>query len=152
MYLQRLKNIMLSKNLSRADIAGLANVSRANLSKWFHDSDRDIVNVETKTLIRLAANLGVSPSLFLNPQENLEKFRTNYLWDYLYPDMDHFVKALKEGRLPALARLVQVSGFRPAIAIAGKSVLKKFKNYARFIKPVRRKELELLWPLYNSTK
>ena len=148
MYLQQLKNLMISTKLNQAAIAKKALVTRASVNKWFQDEIRDWVNVETKTVIQLADSLKISPAYFLTPNENLEKYKTRYLWDSLYPNMELFLKALQEKRLPALARLVQVAGLRSAICIVGKSVLKKFKEYSKFIHPMRRKELELLWPLY----
>ena len=108
--------------------------------------------METKTVIHLAESLQISPAYFLTPNKNLEQYRTRYLWDYLYPDMNLFLQALTEKRSPALARLVQVSGFRASIQIIGKTVVNKFKDYAKYIHPIRRKELEILWPLYHSVK
>ena len=149
MYLQQLKNIMSLKNLNQADIARLGGLSRAAVSKWFHSKHR-MVNVESKTLLNLAKALKVSPDFFLQERADLAKFESRFLWDYLYPDMGNFLKALAQNRLPAFARLLQVLGFREARAVAGKKIVARFEKYKKYIKPARRKELEVLWPLYNS--
>lgn len=150
MYLQQLKNLMVSRDLNQTAIAAMAGVTRASVSKWFKDATTDWVNVETRTVIQLAHSLKLSPAHFLTPNENLEKYQTRYLWDSLYPNMELFLKAVRKKKPVALARLVQVAGFRSAISIIGKSIVKNFKGYAKFIHPVRRRELELLWPLYKK--
>lgn len=140
---------MVYKNLTQADIARWSGVSRAAVSKWFC-SKQGLVNVETKTLLNLAKVLQVSPDIFLRERIYLKPFQTRFLWDHLYPDMENFVKALFQNRLPALARLVQVLGFREAQAIVGKKAVLWFEKYKKFLKPPRRKQLEILWPLYQS--
>lgn len=142
---------MISRNLNQADIAKRGTISRAAVSKWFH-SRGGWANVESKTLLNLARALGVSASIFLEERETLAPLKTRFLWDYLYPNMENFVQALVQNRLPALARLVQVLGFHASQAIIGKRVLILFEKYKKYIKPVRRKELEVLWPLYASRK
>lgn len=149
MYLQMVKNIMFKRQLSQADLARLAGVSRAAVSKWFR-SKGGWANVESQTLLRLANALGVSPSFFLAKREVLAPLETRFLWDHLYPNMESFVQALIQSRLPALARLVQVLGFKEAQAVVGKKAVRWFEKYKKFIKPARRKQLEVLWPLYVS--
>lgn len=149
MYLQALKNIMISRGLNRADVAKLAGVSRAAVSKWFRQGEETgIVNVETKTIFELARTLKLTPDLFLKERENLSAYETEFLWDRLYPDMEHFLKAVADGRLPALARLVQVLGFHQAGAVAGKKIISLFNKYKKNIDPVRRRALEAVWQLY----
>lgn len=151
MYIQHIKNIEFIKNLSNADIARLAGVSRAAVTKWFREAEKKSwVNVETKTLIRLAEGLGISPDYLLRPRENLSRWQTPFLWDGLYPSMESFVAAIGQNRLPALARLVQVLGFREAVCVVGQSAITEFHQYKKYIKPARRKQLESLWPLYAS--
>ena len=142
---------MLEKSLSQAELARLAGVSRATVTQWLHKGQKaGWVNVETDTLRRLAEALNLTPDYFLQPCQDLSRYGTEFLWDRCYPDMASFLKALREKREPALARLVQVVGFQQAKNIVGSMVYKKFHQYKRFIKPIRRKELELLWPLYAS--
>lgn len=151
MYLQVLKNIMVSKGLNRADVAKLAGVSRAAVSKWFRQGEETgVVNVETKTIFELARTLKLPPDLFLKERENLSAYETEFLWDRLYPDMEHFLKAVAEERLPALARLVQVLGFHQAKIVAGKKVVTLFDKYEKFIHPTRRRALEAIWQLYTN--
>lgn len=142
---------MISKSLNQATIAELASVSRASVTKWFQEGEgRDWVNVETKTIIQLAEALKISPEYFLKPLSNLDVYETRFLWDHLYPDMGTFLKALQERRLVALARLVQVLGLYAAVQVLGQVILKKFWDYAKYIKPSHRRSLETLWPLYHS--
>lgn len=151
MYLQVLNNIMVSRGLNRADIAGLAGVSRAAVSKWFQQGEkRGWINVETETIFRLAKALRLPPETFLKEREDISIYQTEFLWDGLYPNMERFLKAAVEGRLPALARLVQVLGFRGAKAITGKKAIILFEKYKKYIQPVRRRALENIWQLYTA--
>lgn len=151
MYLQHLKNIVNLKNLSQSDLARLAHLSRATVTKWFRQGEKKgWANTEMVSVIRLAQSLNLPSSLFLEKRSLLSTHQTNFLWDALYPDMESFVKALLEFRLPALARLTQVLGFYEASQLLGKKVILRFNDYKKFIKPARRKQLEILWPLYNS--
>ena len=151
MYLQRLKDIMEKRGLNQAAVAKGALVSRAAVTKWFQTRG-DWVNVETKTIIQLASKLSLSPDIFLKPAPQLFPYTTRYLWDSLYPNMEGFLNALIQNRPPALARLVQVAGFHNARLIAGKKIVTQFDRYKKFIKPLRRKQLETVWPLYISKK
>lgn len=151
MYLQQVKNIMTAKGVRRADIAKMAGVSRAAVSKWFKSPEGE-ANVETRTLIKLAESLKIPPEYFLKKSEDISSFETKFLWDHIYPSMEEFVLALTRNHLPAIARLVQVLGFHSAEKICGISVLKLFPKYKKFIKPARLKELEILWPLYHPLK
>lgn len=151
MYFQQIKNLSYKNNLKKTDWARLAGVSRAAVTQWFHKGQRDgFINLETATVRKIADGCHVSPMLFMTPSADLSKYQTWYLWDYLYPHMEAFVWALAEARLPALARLVQVKGFYQAMQVIGKKAVKLFPQYKRFIKPTRRKELEILWPLYQT--
>lgn len=152
MYLQALKNIMKARGLRKADVARMAGVSRAAVTRWFRLAARQKgwVNVESKTLGQLKQTLNVSPDLLMEVHTDLAAFQTRFLWDHLYPDMEAFVEGVIRKQLPALARLVEVLGFHEAGKIVGAVVFRRFSQYKKFIKPVRRKELEPLWPLYHS--
>lgn len=149
MYIQMLKNLMTVRDLNQSDIARLGGLSRAAVSKWFCQN-ASWVNVESETMRRLAAGLGLPLQSFLEEKIDLSPLATRFLWDALYPNMEGFVQALLGGQPPALARLVQVLGFRDAVLIIGKKVLTLFERYKKFIKPIRRQQLELIWPLYSS--
>lgn len=152
MYLQNIKNIKKIKSLNDSNLATLAGVSRAAVHRWFAEIETgDWVNVETATVIRLADSLHLDPSFFLRKRKYLEPHKTQFLWDALYPDLESFCLALTQNQKPALARLVQVLGFHEACFVAGKKVLTEFERYKKFIKPVRCKQLEVLWPLYFQT-
>lgn len=142
---------MISNGYNKADIAHKAQISRAAVTKWFQNAKPlGFINVEMKTLMNLAAALKVKPDYFLTPSPNLNNLTTSFLWDHLYPDMESFVKALSQYQWPAVARLVQVVGFYDAKKILGKKIFTDFPKYAQYIKPARRKQLEVLWPLYIS--
>ncbi len=151
MYIQSLNFIKNIRNLSDARLAALAGVERATVCKWFK-RDTDWINIETNSILRLSQALNISPEIFFKKLPDLSKHQTLFLWDSLYPNMQDFMLAVIEKRSEALARLVQVLGFWEAKSIAGNVVLKKFEKYKRHIKPVRRKQLEVLWPLYNSNE
>ncbi|MBI2067560.1 MAG: helix-turn-helix transcriptional regulator [Deltaproteobacteria bacterium] len=140
---------MKSKNLSRADVARLAGLSPAAVTKWFREVNPEgRVNVESRTLFRLASSLGIPAENLLKPTANLAPYQTEFLWDRLYPSMEDFIFALIQDRPSAIARLVQQVGFYEASKIIGKKAISLFDRYRRFIHPVRRKQLEVLWPLY----
>ena len=80
----------------------------------------------------------------------MSHYQTAFLWDSLYPNMEAFVKAAREFRFPAIARLVQVCGFHESQTLLGKKIILEFDRYKKLIKPARRKQLEILWPLYAS--
>lgn len=144
---------MVSYGLNKSAIAKKAGVSRAAVTKWFHNKDpKGWVNVETKSLLRLANSLKIKPETLLTPVADLEQETTTFLWDHLYRDMSDFVQALAQYRWPAVARLVQVMGFHGAGKILGRKIISDFPKYAKYIKPIRRKQLEVLCPLYSSRK
>lgn len=153
MYLQVLKNIINSRSLHKADVARLAGVSRAAVTKWFREVRPDgSVNIESRTLFQLASGLGVSVERLVKPTPDLTPYRSEFLWDSLYPSMEDFVQALIRNQLPALARLVQEIGFSEAKHIVGKKAILQFPQYKKYIKPIRREQLEILWPLYVSRR
>jgi transcriptional regulator with XRE-family HTH domain len=151
MYLQALTKYMLSKHLRRADVARIAGVTRAAVTRWFATAG-NTCNVETHTLLRLAHGLGIDPAALLREEPDLSPMATRFLWDRLYPNMETFVEALARRRLPAIARLVQVVGFHDAMPVVGRRAVALFPHYKRWIKPARRRQLEMLWPFYASQK
>lgn len=153
MYFQRLKSLMAAQRLRPADVARTAHISRAAVSKWFrHGPTTGWVNVETTTLRQMADALGVAITYFLEPLQSIAHMQTQFLWDALYPSMEHFVSALIRKEPNALARLVQVVGFYDARVIVGDIIIAQFAQYQQFIHPARREQLELVWPLYRSRK
>ncbi len=150
MNIQVLKNLLVKRRINKAGLARLAGVSRAAVTQWFRKGEaNNWINIETSTLQKLAQGLKVSSPLLLSPGESLNPLKTRFLWDNLYPDMESFVKALSEKRKPALARLVQVIGFHSASHVMGKKIVVLFPTYKKFIHPLRRKQLETIWPLYS---
>lgn len=137
--------------LKQSALAKMAGVSRACVTKWFHNKGSgEKINIETNTLFKLAENLKMSPEFFLIPLPDLSSLETPLLWDKLYPTMIHFAVALAKYEWPAVSRLVQAEGFHVAQKILGKKTIADFPKYAKYIKPARRKQLEILWPLYHS--
>lgn len=142
---------MNQKELTRADLARLTGVSRAAVTKWFKESTKTgWANVETNTLMKLSESLGIDPPLFMTKPQPPHLFETRFLWDRLYPDMERFLDGVNKGDRIALARLVQVLGFHEGKKVAGQKAIAQFPNYKKYLKPARRKQLEILWPLYSS--
>lgn len=151
MYLQKLKNIMISRELCQADLARMAGVSRAAVTKWFSGKmEKDWVNVETKSVFELSRSLGVSPEIFFEANPSLSPLTTTFLWDHLYADMESFLCAALRGELRALGRLVEILGLYEAMHVVGKKAITRFEKYKRYLPPARRKGLEALWPLYRK--
>lgn len=151
MYLQTLNYIMVIRGCRRADLARLAHVSKAAVCKWFKSID-GISNMEVRTLLTLADNLGVFPRDLMERPDDLSYLETRLIWDRSYPSIYSFVGALIRRQLPAVARLVQVMGFYEAESVIGKQAIDLFPRYKRYIKPARRRALEVIWPLYRSKK
>lgn len=147
MYLQILKLLKIIRNLNNSKLSQVAGLSRAAVTKWFQ-SEKDQVNMQTAHIFKLAENLNIPAQILLTSLTDLTPLKTRFLWDSLYPDMESFVVAILHKRSPALARLVQVLGFCDAKKIAGKSIITDFLKYKKYLKPVRKKQLEILWPLY----
>jgi transcriptional regulator with XRE-family HTH domain len=143
-----------SRGLNQSDIARLAGVSRQRVSQWFHSAALGApVSLRSGNLKALADGLKVSADELLAPlplleePEKAQRETVKLLWDRLYPDLVPFAIDVGRGRSRAVARLVQVYGLYAAARMAGKSVWKNFPKYSRYIHPVRRKELEVLWQL-----
>lgn len=134
---------MRARKWSQADLARRVGISRQAISLWFKS---DEVSIRSRHLFALANVLGVSVDTLAAPLpafgSDHRALRTTYLWDRLYPDLDNFAIAVGRRELPAIARLVQVSGLYVAERVVGRSVWKVFSSYKRFIHPARRRQLE----------
>ncbi len=151
MYLRTLNYIIAIKGYRRADLSRMAHVSKAAVCKWFKSPD-GICNMEIRTFLTLAKNLGIEPKCLIEMACDLSDLETRFLWDRSYPTMESFISALSHAQLPAVARLVQITGFHEAEKIVGSSAVTLFPRYKKYIKPARRKALEVIWPLYRSKK
>jgi len=140
---------MAIKGYRRADLSRLAGVSKAAVCKWFKSAD-GICNMEVRTLLTLAKNLGVEPRELMDRPEDISYLEPHFLWDRSYPSMESFVGALSLKQLPAIARLIQMTGFHEAAHVIGKPAIDLFPRYKKYIKPARRRALEVIWPLYRS--
>ncbi len=152
MYLQQLKNIATARSLRSADLARFGNVSRAAVTKWFHQGKTGDgwINIETNTLRQLAHGLHIPENLLLQKPSDLSDLTTQFLWDHIYPNMESFLRAITHAELPALGRLVQILGFHQASQVAGHKVIRLFAQYKKYLKPARQKQLETLWSLYSN--
>lgn len=85
MYLQALKNVMKARGLKKADVARLAGVSRAAVTRWFRlaAKQKGWVNVESRTLSQLTDVCGIESGLLLEKQRiSYPKQSTSFLWEY----------------------------------------------------------------------
>lgn len=148
---QILRKLMILKGLKSSALARMACVSRTAVSKWLsHRRKKEWINIETKTLLTLADSLKIDPAILLTKPIDISPLETRFIWDHLYPNMETFVKALDEERPVAIARLVQILGFQQSINVIGKKAVLSFVKYKKYLKPIRRKQLEIIWPLYSS--
>ena len=140
---------MQKHSINKASLAKMAGVSRAAVTHWFQKPTRNgWINTETFVLMHLAKELQINPEVLLADRPNLTPLQNEFLWDLLYPNMETFLKALADFEYPAVARLVQVVGLHASHQLLGSNVLTKFQHYKLLIKPIRRKGLELICPLY----
>ncbi len=157
MMISTLKSICRARGLNQTDVAKLAGVSRQAVSAWFRTADASTrrANVQTRHLMALAEGLKVPAQMLLEPlpgltHEERARWRTTFLWDDLYPDLDAFLAGLTRGEGRALARLVGRVGLYQAAKIAGAVVWKRFPIYRRHLHPARRPGLECLWNMRQS--
>lgn len=157
MNLATLNTLARARGLNHSELARLCGVSRQAVHKWFasnslnpeHDGER-IVDVRSSHLERLAAGLEVSADVLLRPLPGLtanerRELRVSLLWDRLYPDLDQFLSAIVRHEPRALARLVEAFGLYRAEKIIGRTALRNFPSFARYIPPARREGLLQLW-------
>ena len=153
-----LRSICRAKKLNQSDVARLAGVSRQAVSVWFRTaaaSGTERANVQTRHLMALAEGLRLPAQTLLEPLPGLTgeeraRWRTAFLWDNLYPDLDAFLVGLAHGEDRALARLVGRVGLYRAAKVAGSVVWKRFPVYRRHLHPTRRSGLEGLWTARQS--
>ncbi len=77
--------------------------------------------------------------------EGKENYQTKYNWDLSYESVEAFLTKLHCGDLRALGRFVQVEGMMTSSKILGERVFNEFEAYKKFILPVKRKRMEVLW-------
>jgi transcriptional regulator with XRE-family HTH domain len=140
------------RDLSQSDLARAAGVSRQAVSGWMTGKK----DLRVSNLQKLSRTLGLSIDQLIEPLPVLDeihvvnKLQTALLWDRLFPELEDFVIALVKGDLRAIARLVEVYGLYSAAATVGSVVWKNFSRYCRFIHPVRRQQLEILWKIHTN--
>lgn len=149
-----LTTLMRARGLSQSELARGVGVSRQAVSLWLKQGP--IVQVRGVHLIAVARLLRKRPEQLVEPLPLREAnqraaLSAKLLWDRLYPSIDDFAIALTQREPRALARLVEVYGLYAAAKIAGAAaVWRGFPDYARFIPPVRRHQLEDLWSWKSS--
>ena len=154
-----LRALMSVRNLSQADLARAAGVSRQAVSSWLRPGSSSrcrTVQIRSETLLNLCEKLN-APYEFLvksfplsdNPAMR-RSLTAEFLWDSLYPSLEDFAAGIIRGEFNALARLTQVLGLFESAALAGRSVWKKFPRFKRYIMPQRRTECEQIWNLQTS--
>lgn len=150
---QVLEFYMKIANISPAQLARKANVSRQAVSSWLKTSPAKEINLQSKHLKALAQAFNVSvdrlltPPSFLSNSDEMEAANTLLNWDRLYPDIISFFIALSRNESVAIARFVQTYGLFEASKILGNIVWDEFSNYKRNIHPAVRKGLEGVWRL-----
>ncbi|MGK5084445.1 hypothetical protein WDW37_14215 [Bdellovibrionota bacterium FG-1] len=100
--------------------------------------------------LQLRAEDLLRPLPVLGDPEATRKLEAELLWDRLYVGLIDFSIAVVRGELPALGRLVQVFGIYKASKIAGPKIWERFSEYKRYIRPIRREELEKIWILRQN--
>lgn len=150
---QSLQAICKLRNLSQSDLARMAGVSRQAVSLWLKAPSGSELVMRTSHLRQLAGSLELRADELLQPLPILDdpeasrRLEASLLWDRLYPTLLDFSVALTRGQPPALARLVQVFGMYKGAKIAGRKIWERFPDYKRYIRPVRREQLEGIWLL-----
>lgn len=146
------------KGLNQSDLARMVGITRQCVSLWFSHTSNASINIETKNLRKLADALRVDIKEIIAPlpctdnPDLLQREETKLNWDLLYPDVLCLATAAARGELVAVARFVQEYGFFTSAKLMGKRIWSMFPEYKRFIKPVRRNELEQVWELVQSRK
>lgn len=149
--IQTLKAFAALRHMNQSDLARVAGVSRQAVSLWFKGASSGFTNIQTKHLLAVANALGVSADDLLRPlpllddESAMNRETTKLLWDKLYPDIVSLVLAALEEKRDAVSRFVQVYGLYTSAKLFGPSVWREFPRYKKFIKPIRRSELEKLW-------
>ncbi|MEQ1666342.1 MAG: hypothetical protein ABL927_13310 [Bdellovibrionales bacterium] len=172
MNINTLISLIEIRGLKPAEVARRAGISRQVISLWKKKSkgsskrkfgplnlnEYKIANVNVYSQIQeaLASTLGVQtadlsrPLAILATPEKRQEIEAAILWDKLYPNIETFCAVLIKGDLVALARLVQVYGLYAAAKMVGQQIWVKFPKYKNKIHPAYRKQLEVVWTLYQN--
>ena len=153
MRLRNLKLLSKGSRLNQSDVARAAGVSRQAVSLWFRKLDsadkEPQAAIRSTNLSRLAATVGESAAYFLDPlpgysPSDEKAFRTEMLWDRLYPSVGDFLIAIADQHPRALARLVARRGMYGAAAIAGDVIWTDFDEYKNRLRPKQREDFSAL--------
>lgn len=150
---QVLKFYMKMFNISPAQLARDARVSRQAVSTWLNASPEKEINLQSKHLKGLAKVFNISvdkllePPLLLSNKSTMDATNALLNWDRLYPDLISFFVALSRNEVAAMARFVQVYGMFETSKMLGNIVWDEFPNYKKNIHPAVRKGLEGIWQL-----
>lgn len=156
MNLSTLKTLLTLRKVNQSQLAKMAKVSRQAVSHWFKTETDSDIRIQSPHLRHLAEGLRVSAEVLLRPLPVLKDSAVTHhyevllLWDRLYPDLSHFAVAIVRGEGGALGRLVQVFGLYQGSKIAGEKIWKRFPDYKKYIRPVRREQLEHIWQLRQN--
>lgn len=151
-----LKALCKVRGINASKLAQMTGVSRQAVSKWFKTPSGSELNMRTTHLKSLTQKLQIKADVLLVPlpvlsdPQSVRLYETTLLWDRLYPNLIEFCVALIRGESQALARLVQVFGIYTAAKIAGQKIWDRFSDYQKYIRPVRRKEIERIWVLHQN--
>ena len=161
-----LRALMSVRNLSQAELARAAGVSRQAVSSWLKSrqpqgdsgssSGCRTVQIRADTLRNLSEKLQVSYEFLVKrfPLADNPAMRRNltaeFLWDALYPSLEDFAVAIIRGEFNALARLTQGLGLCESAALAGRLVWRKYPRFKKYLLPQRRAECEQIWNLQTS--
>lgn len=141
-----LRTLLRARKLNQSELARRVGVSRQAVSQWLQKAAD--ASVSSQHLAQLAEVLEVDVDTLLHPLpcQGAERAvaEAALLWDRLYPDLVEFAVAAGQWDLRAVARLVEVYGMYRTARILGSSVWKRFDEYARYLPPVRRSQLETL--------
>jgi transcriptional regulator with XRE-family HTH domain len=145
MYAETLAAALKAKGWSLAEFARRVGVTRQAVSLWLSSPRAAVTGAH---LLKAAEVLGLPAESLDRPLPGLGPERdvlsAAYLWDHLYPALDDFAIAVNRWDLRAVGRLVEVGGLYAAERAVGRSVWKRFGDYARYIHPARRRQLERL--------
>ena len=155
MYINRLKVLMLKRNFNSVQISKMADISKQAVSLWFK-SGNFFIDLKISHLLRLCKALNVTLQYMVSPLPLIEnknseqRSMTLFCWERLYPSFLEFIIAVIKKEHKAIARLVQIYGLYKASKICGSVIWKDFKEYKKYIHPIKRKECEFIWNFHQS--
>ena len=151
MYAETVVAAIKAKGWSQAEFARRVGVSRQAVSLWLKSGRATVTGTH---LLKVAQVLGIPAESLDQPLPGFGPERSAltaaYLWDHLYPGLDDFAIAVNRWDMRAVGRLVEVGGLHAAERVLGRSVWKRFSDYARHIHPARRRQLEGLVEWRNT--